>query len=59
VQLRTLGNVLSFVETRFAEGELHTRIVSALSGVRNIDVQPINLRSIFTTLARDAQSKMA
>jgi ABC-2 type transport system ATP-binding protein len=59
LQVRAVGNVLSFVETGFAEGELQARIVSALPGVRNIDVQPINLRSIFTTLARDAQSKAA
>ncbi len=59
LQLRAVGNVLSFVETRFAEGELQARIVSVLPGVRNIDVRPIGLRSIFTTLARDARSKAA
>jgi ABC-type multidrug transport system ATPase subunit len=57
MQVRAVGNVLTFVETRFAEGELQTRIVSTLPGVLNIDVQPINLRSIFITLARAAQSK--
>ena len=55
LEVRAAGNVLSFVETRFAEGELQARIASALPGVRNIDVQPLNLRSIFTTLARSAQ----
>lgn len=57
LQIRAVGNVLSFVDSRFADGELQARVVSTLPGVRNIDVQPINLRSIFTTLARDAQSK--
>ena len=56
LQVRALGNVLSFVETRFAEGELQAQIVSTLPGVLNIDVQPINLRSIFVALARAAQS---
>jgi ABC-2 type transport system ATP-binding protein len=55
LQLRAVGNVLSFIETQFAEGVLQGRIVSVLSGVRNIEVQPINLRSIFTALARNAQ----
>lgn len=55
LEVRAAGNVLSFVETRFAEGALQARIVSTLPGVRNIDVQPLNLRSIFTTLARSSQ----
>jgi ABC-2 type transport system ATP-binding protein len=55
LQVRAEGNVLSFVETRFAEDDLHARIASVLPGVRNIDIQPINLRSIFTAVARDAQ----
>lgn len=59
LQIRAVGNVLSFVDSRFADGELQARVVSTLPGVRNIDVQPINLRSIFTTLARDAQSKVS
>jgi ABC-type multidrug transport system ATPase subunit len=57
LQVRAVGNVLSFVETRFADGELQARIFSTLPGVRDIDVQPINLRSIFTALARAAESK--
>jgi ABC-2 type transport system ATP-binding protein len=59
LQVRAAGNVLSFVDSRFSEGELQARVFSAVPGVRNIDVQPINLRSIFTALARDAQSKAA
>jgi ABC-2 type transport system ATP-binding protein len=55
LQVCAEGNVLSFVETRFVEDELPARIAAVLSGVRNIDIQPINLRSIFTAIARDAQ----
>jgi len=55
LQVCAEGNVLSFVETRFVEDELPARIAAVLPGVRNIDIQPINLRSIFTAIARDAQ----
>jgi ABC-2 type transport system ATP-binding protein len=55
LQMCAEGNVLSFVETRFVEDELHARIAAVLPGVRNIDVQPINLRSIFTAIARGTQ----
>jgi ABC-2 type transport system ATP-binding protein len=55
LQVCAEGNVLSFVETRFVENELPARIAAVLTGVRTIDVQPINLRSIFTAIARDAQ----
>jgi ABC-2 type transport system ATP-binding protein len=57
LQVCAEGNVLSFVETQFVEDELHARIAAVVPGVRNIDVQPINLRSIFTAIARDAQRK--
>jgi ABC-2 type transport system ATP-binding protein len=52
LQVRTLGNVLAFVDTRFKEEKLKERIGSVLEGVRRIDAQPMGLRSIFTTLAR-------
>jgi ABC-2 type transport system ATP-binding protein len=46
------GNVLSFVDCRFAEGRLAASVAERFNGVKNIEVQPIPLRSIFTTLAR-------
>jgi ABC-2 type transport system ATP-binding protein len=57
LQPRALGNVLSFVETRFSETELSGKIASLLPAVRSVDVQSINLRAIFNVLARDAQRK--
>jgi ABC-2 type transport system ATP-binding protein len=57
LQPRAVGNVLSFVETRFTETELSDKITSLLPAVRGVDVQPINLRSIFNALARDAQRR--
>ncbi|MEO8313151.1 MAG: ABC transporter ATP-binding protein [Pseudomonadota bacterium] len=59
LQMRAMGCVLSFVETRFVEGELQRQIFKAMPGVLDIDVRPINLRSIFIALARDAQSRAA
>ncbi len=52
LHVRTMGRVLSFVDTRFSEEHLHGQIGSTLRGVRHVDVRPIALRTIFTTLAR-------
>jgi ABC-2 type transport system ATP-binding protein len=57
LQVRVVGNVLSFVETQFTASDLNAKIASLLPGVNDIDVRPIKLRSIFTVLARDAQHK--
>jgi ABC-2 type transport system ATP-binding protein len=55
IEMRALGNVLTFVDTRFDENGLGERIRARIEGVRNIDAQPMALRSIFTTLAREAR----
>jgi len=55
MQIRTIGNVLTFVNTRFDESGLGERVRSRIAGVRGIDSQPMALRSIFTTLARAAR----
>ena len=52
LDIRTSGNVLSFVDTRYCEESLAARVNAVVGSVRNIDAQPIALRSIFTTLAR-------
>jgi ABC-2 type transport system ATP-binding protein len=55
MQIRTIGNVLTFVDTQFDENGLGERVRSRIAGVRGIDSQPMALRSIFTTLARAAR----
>jgi ABC-2 type transport system ATP-binding protein len=55
MQMRTIGNVLTFVDTRFDENGLNERIRSRIEGVRGVEAQPMALRSIFTTLARAAR----
>ena len=55
MQMRALGNTLTFVDTQFDERRLSDRIRCELPGVRGIDSQPMALRAIFTTLARSAR----
>ena len=55
LQVRTAGNVLSFVDTQFSEGGVGEQLRSLVGNVKTIDAQPMALRSIFTTLARAAR----
>ena len=55
LRIRTVGNVLSFVDTQFSEGDVGERVRSLVGNVKTIDAQPMALRSIFTTLARAAR----
>jgi len=57
MQVSADGNVLSFVDTRFSDAGLAAQIDSMLTGVTHVDVQPIPLRAIFTTLARAARER--
>jgi ABC-2 type transport system ATP-binding protein len=57
VRMRAMGNVLSFVDTRFSEENFGERIQSVLGTVRRIDTQPMALRSIFIALEHDAAGK--
>ena len=59
LQPRTLGNVLSFVETQFSDEELSARIAAMVPTPRSVDVRPMPLRSIFTVLARNARDKVS
>ena len=52
LQIETSGNVLAFVETHFSEAAIDERVRSAVGETRRIDVQPMPLRTIFTTLAK-------
>lgn len=52
LNVRVTGNVLTFVDTQFSEADVAARVAAAVDGVRQIDVQPVALRAIYTTLAR-------
>ena len=57
LNVRTNGNALTFVDTRFSEPDLASRVASVFPGVRRIDVQPVPLRAIYTTLARSIRDR--
>jgi ABC-2 type transport system ATP-binding protein len=50
--VQAAGSVVTFVDAHFTEDSVGERVRSWLEGVRRIDVEPMGLRSIFTTLAR-------
>jgi len=52
---RAVGNVLMFVETQFSDDMSKALVLTLCDGVRQIDAKPMNLRSIFTTLAPAAR----
>jgi ABC-2 type transport system ATP-binding protein len=59
VDMAVMGNVLSFVDTRFKHDRLAGNVATLFLGIKDIDVRPVALRSIFTTLARAARERGA
>jgi ABC-2 type transport system ATP-binding protein len=55
LSVKARGTVLTFVDAHFSEDSVGERVRSLLEGVRRIDIQPMALRAIFTTLARSAR----
>jgi ABC-2 type transport system ATP-binding protein len=55
LSVRTVGNVLMFVETRFSEARLSEGLATLNGGVRRVETEPMPLRSIFITMARAAR----
>jgi ABC-2 type transport system ATP-binding protein len=55
LNVRTLGNVLMFVDSRYSEDHLRAGLATLNGSVRSVDEQPMALRSIFTALARAAR----
>ncbi len=55
LNVRTSGNVLMFVDSRFSEDQLSAGLATLNGSVRSVDAQPMALRSIFTALARAAR----
>ena len=52
IDIQETGNVLTFVDTQFSEFDLGERVRSQIDGVRDIEVQPMSLRAIFTSISR-------
>jgi ABC-2 type transport system ATP-binding protein len=59
LDLKATGSVLSFVDTRFDEERLKAQAASLLGPIRRIDIRPVQLRSIFTTIARSIRKEAA
>ena len=57
VQMTAAGNMLSFVDTRFKDERLAGSVATLFKGIKNIDVRPVALRSIFTAMARAARDQ--
>jgi ABC-2 type transport system ATP-binding protein len=59
LDLKASGSVVSFVDTRFDEARLRAQAAEAFGPIRRIDIQPVQLRSIFTTIARSIRREAA
>ena len=57
INLSTSGNVLSFVDVHYESRSLQTAVNSLLTDIRDVGVQPVALRAIFTALARSGRSR--
>jgi ABC-2 type transport system ATP-binding protein len=55
LQVRTIGNVLTFVDAQFDAQALSAQVRSQLEGVKEMVWRPMGLRNVFTTLARAAR----
>jgi ABC-2 type transport system ATP-binding protein len=52
LDIRAVGNVLSFVDIEYSEATLLAQIRALLGAVKGVEVRPVALRSVYTTLAR-------
>lgn len=52
LNLRVMGSVISFTDTRFAESDISGRLSPYWSRIQRVETKPLTLRTIFTTLAR-------
>jgi ABC-2 type transport system ATP-binding protein len=54
--VKAIGSVISFVDVQFNEERLRAQLSTQLTGICDVQVQPVALKDIFTTLARAAQA---
>ncbi len=59
LDLKAAGSVVSFVDTRFDDARLRAQASALFGPVRRIDIRPIELRAIFTTIARSVRKEAA
>jgi len=59
LNFKVAGSVASFVDTRFDETRLRSQAAALLGPARHIDIRPVELRTIFTTIARSIREEAA
>lgn len=52
LDLRTGGNALSFIDTQYVPDGFEARLAALLPGLQRVEIQPVPLRSAFTSLVR-------
>jgi ABC-2 type transport system ATP-binding protein len=57
MNLKAMGSVVSFVDTRFAESTMSGRLSPYWSQIERVETKPLTLRAIFTTLARASRAQ--
>jgi ABC-2 type transport system ATP-binding protein len=57
LDVRVAGDVLSFVDIKYSEHTLSAQIGALLGTVRRVEVNPVALRSVYTTLARAVRNE--
>ena len=57
INMSAAGNVFSFVDIRYESHALLSTVKSLLTDIKDIGIQPVALRSIFTALARSSRSR--
>jgi len=56
INVKAMGSVVSFVDTRFAESTMSGRLSPYWSHIQRVETKPLSLRAIFTTLARASRT---
>ena len=59
LDVRVDGRVVSFLDTRFSSAALPARVAAAIGAVERIDAEPVDLRTIYTALARAVRDESA
>jgi ABC-2 type transport system ATP-binding protein len=59
LNIRAAGSVVSFIETRFSEPDLGAKVSAVLGPTRRIEARPVELRAIFTAVARSIRAEAA
>jgi ABC-2 type transport system ATP-binding protein len=57
INMSAAGNVFSFVDVGYESQALRASVNSLLTDIKDVGVQPVALRSIFTALARSSRSR--